>query len=115
MQKILLVLLCCQFSLFSFAGKISGTITDSKGNPLAYASVSVKGTTRGTTSNSSGKYAITLNPGTYTLVCQYVGYGKSEKTVTLTSGDEVVDFTLAIQELTLGEVVVKRGGEDPAY
>lgn len=115
MQKFLLAFLFCQFSFVSFAGKISGLITDDKGNPLPYASVSVKGTTKGTTSNSTGRYSINLSPGKYTLVCQYVGYGKSEKVITVTAEDEVVNFSLSIQELTLGEVVVKRGGEDPAY
>jgi len=115
MQKTLLATLFCLFSLFSFAGKVAGLITDDKGNPLAYASVSVKGTTKGTTSNSSGRYSITLSPGKYTLVCQYVGYGKSEKTITVSDGEETVNFSLSIQELTLQEVVVKRGGEDPAY
>lgn len=115
MQKILLAFLFCSFSLFSFAGKVSGLITDNKGNPLAYASVSVKGTTRGTTSNSSGRYSITLSPGKYTLICQYVGYGKSEKAITVTDEETILNFSLSIQELTLGEVVVKRGGEDPAY
>ncbi|TXJ29220.1 MAG: carboxypeptidase-like regulatory domain-containing protein [Chitinophagaceae bacterium] len=115
MQKILLVSLFCSFSFISFAGKVSGLITDDKGNPLAYASVSIKGTTKGTTSNSSGRYSINLSPGKYTLVCQYVGYGKSEKTITVTDGDGTVNFSLSIQELTLQEVVVKRGGEDPAY
>jgi len=115
MQKILLVSLFCSFSFISFAGKVSGLITDDKGNPLAYASVSIKGTTKGTTSNSSGRYSINLSPGKYTLVCQYVGYGKSEKTITVTDGEETVNFSLSIQELTLQEVVVKRGGEDPAY
>ncbi|RYE51061.1 MAG: carboxypeptidase-like regulatory domain-containing protein, partial [Sphingobacteriales bacterium] len=81
----------------------------------AYASISVKGTTKGTTSNSTGKYSINLTPGTYTLICQYIGYGKSEKTITVTAADEVLNFSLSIQELTLGEVVVKKGGEDPAY
>lgn len=114
MQKTLLVSLFFFFSAVSFAGKISGLITDDKGQPLAYASVSVKGTTRGTTSNSAGRYSINLSPGTYTLICQYVGYGKSEKTITVTDKDEAVNFSLSVQELTLGEVVVKRG-EDPAY
>lgn len=114
MQKTLLILSLLSLSLFSFAGKVSGLITDDKGQPLAYASVSIKGTTRGTTSNSAGRYSITLSPGSYTLVCQYVGYGKSERTITVSDGYEVVNFSLSVQELTLGEVVVKTG-EDPAY
>ncbi|PZR22373.1 MAG: hypothetical protein DI535_26335 [Citrobacter freundii] len=114
MQKTLLVFFLLFASVVSFAGKVSGLITDDKGQPLGYASVSIKGTTKGTTSNSAGRYSITLSPGTYTLICQYVGYGKSEKTITVGTQDETVNFSLSVQELTLGEVVVKRG-EDPAY
>ncbi len=114
MQKTLLVVFSVFISISLFAGKVSGLITDDQGNPLAYASVSIKGTTKGTTSNSAGRYSINLSPGKYTLICQYIGYGKSEKTITVGPGDETLDFKLSIQELTLQEVVVKRG-EDPAY
>ena len=81
---------------------------------LPYASISVKGTNKGTTANSSGRYSISLNPGQYTLVAQYVGYAKVEKTITVTSDDQSVDFSLVIQQLVLPEVIVKKG-EDPAY
>lgn len=114
MRKYFALLLFIHSFLFSFAGKITGLVTDDKGKPLPYASISIKGTNRGTTANSIGKYSITLNPGEYILVCQYVGYGKVEKNITVTQADMVVDFTLSIQQLTLSEVVVKRG-EDPAY
>src|SRR5436190_4274133 len=114
MRKTLLFLLFLFFTIASFAGKISGLITDDKGNPLPYASLSVKGTTKGTTTNSSGKYSIILSPGQYNLVAQYVRYGKVEKTVTVTVNDQTIDFSLSIQQLTLQEVIVKKG-EDPAY
>lgn len=115
MQRTLLILLSCLSFLFSYAGKISGIITDDKGKPLPYASITVKGTTKGTTSNSSGKYSLNLSPGEYTLVCQYVGYAKQEKNIQVSEGEQVINFSLTIQELTLGEVIVKKGGEDPAY
>ncbi len=102
------------FSLISFAGKISGKVTDDQGLPLPYASISIKGTTRGINANSSGFYSINLSPGQYTLVCQYVSYKKEEKTITVTSNDDVVNFVLTVQQLTLSEVIVKKG-EDPAY
>jgi Family of unknown function (DUF5686)/CarboxypepD_reg-like domain len=114
MRKRLLLLLFTGDFLFAFAGKISGIVSDDKGYPLPYASISIKGTTRGTTTNSSGRYSITLNAGVHTLVCQYVGYGRAEKKITVTGDDQVVNFNLSIQELTLGEVIVKKG-EDPAY
>ncbi len=102
------------FSFFSYAGKVSGIVTDDNGNALPYASISVKGTSKGATTNSSGKYSLVLDPGQYTLVAQYVGYAKQEKKVTVTGIDQSVDFNLSIQELTLEEVIVKKG-EDPAY
>ncbi len=114
MKPTLLSFLFILSSLFSTAGKISGLITDDKGSPLPYASVSIKGTKKGTTTNSSGRYSINLEPGQHTLIAQYVGYAKSEKTITVTGNEQVVDFTLSIQELTLSEVIVKKG-EDPAY
>jgi hypothetical protein len=114
MKKTLLLLLFFHLTILSFAGKISGIITDDKGNPLPYASLSIKGTSKGTSANSSGKYSITLSPGQYILVAQYVGYGKVEKTVTVAASDQAIDFSLSIQQLTLQEVVVKKG-EDPAY
>ena len=114
MKKTLLALFFFHFAILSFAGKISGLITDDKGNPLPYASISIKGTTKGTTTNSSGRYSIVLSPGQYTLIAQYVGYAKIEKTITVTANDQVLDFSLSIQQLTLQEVVVKKG-EDPAY
>ena len=95
--------------------RVSGTITDDKGNILPFASVFIKGSSQGTTSNTRGKYFLDLPPGTYTIVCQYVGYGRQEKTVTLSVESVVLDFQLSIQQTKLKEVVVKPGGEDPAY
>jgi hypothetical protein len=114
MTRPLLCLLFILSSYVSFAGKISGRVTDEKGTPLPYASISIKGTTRGTNANGSGYYSITVSPGQYTLICQYVGYKKEEKTITVESDEYALNFTLSIQQLTLSEVVVKKG-EDPAY
>ncbi|RYY60149.1 MAG: carboxypeptidase-like regulatory domain-containing protein, partial [Chitinophagaceae bacterium] len=114
MRKFFPFLFVFLFPVLTYAGTISGIIKDVKGTALPYASVSIKGTTRGTTANSSGRYSLTLAPGQYTLVAQYVGYTKMEKTVTVTEAGQSVDFELAVQELTLGEVIVKKG-EDPAY
>lgn len=114
MRKLLLLFLGIFSTFISFAGTISGLITDEKGNPLPYASVSIKGSNKGTNANSSGKYSFALSPGQYTLVCQFVGYSKAEKNITVTDAAQTVDFVLHVQELTLNEVVIKKG-EDPAY
>lgn len=110
-------ILCLLFSLSIFpvfAGKISGKVIDDKGVALPYASISVKGTTKGTNANSAGFYSLNLAPGQYTIICQYVGYKKEEKPVTVAEEEQTVNFTLSIQQLTLSEVIVKKG-EDPAY
>lgn len=41
---------------------ITGTVTDSHGEPLPGVSVSVKGTTRGTITDINGKYTLKLPP-----------------------------------------------------
>ncbi len=97
------------------AGRITGTITDEKGAILPFASILVKGTTLGTTANSEGKYFVTLEPGTYTISCQYVGYDRQEKQITVTNATIELNFTLSLQKLSLAEVVVRPGAEDPAY
>lgn len=114
-MKYLLVIACFFTSTFLFANRISGVVTDTKGKPLPFASITVKGTTRGTTANNEGKYFIELNPGTYTLVAQYVSYQRLERTVTLADANATINFELQLQQLSLAEVVVKAGAEDPAY
>src|ERR1043165_96327 len=114
MRRVVLTLSFILIAYISFAGRISGVVTDDKGNVLSFSSIFIKGTTRGTTANNEGKYFLNLEPGTYTIVCQHVGYTREEKKITVTAEPMIVDFNLHLQELTLGEVVVKRG-EDPAY
>jgi hypothetical protein len=112
MKQILLVITFFFLCFYSFAATITGTITDDKGSPLPFASVSVKGTVKGAVANSQGKYLITITDGTYTLVCQHVGYKTAAKEVAA-NGVTTVDFSLSLQDLKMEEVVIRRG-EDPA-
>src|SRR5690349_6279172 len=96
----LLLLFFLSLSTTAFAGRVHGVITDVNGKPLPYASISVKGTTKGTTANGSGQYSIVLDAGKYSLVCQYVGYGKIERVITVGATDLKQDFMLQVQELT---------------
>ncbi|MBL7747355.1 MAG: carboxypeptidase-like regulatory domain-containing protein, partial [Chitinophagaceae bacterium] len=98
----------------SFGQKIKGVITDTSGKPLPYASIFIKENNKGTNANSEGKFSLKPEPGTYTLVCQYVGYQKEEKKITIGNSDLEVNFELTLQGMTMGEVVIKNG-EDPAY
>ncbi len=111
----LVIILFVSFTGSLLAGKISGVITDNKGNLLSYASVLVKGTGVGTTANDQGRYTLQLDPGKYMLVCQYVGYGREEKTISVSNANLTVNFTLSVQQTSMKEFIVRPGGEDPAY
>ena len=113
MKRILFSSLFILSQIIVHAGTIKGTITDDKGNILSFASILIKNSSKGVVANSQGKYSIHLQPGQYTIVCQYVGYRAQEKNITLSEKDLVVDFSLSLQELSMPEVVINRG-EDPA-
>jgi len=84
------------------AGPITGTIQDETGAALAGVSVSIKGTTTGTTTNANGKFIINAAPGDV-LVFSYIGYLRKE--VAVGSGSNYV-VALAPDARGLNEVVV---------
>ena len=98
-----------------FAGGIRGTIKDSEGVPLQFASVFVNETGAGAVSNIEGYYELQLEPGDYTLVFQFLGYKSSVKEVSIGSSFITVDVALEAQTFTLQQVEVSGSGEDPAY
>jgi hypothetical protein len=114
MQKLLLLILCIPV-LSASAQKIEGTVYDSEGKVLPFASVLIKGTQQGVTANTRGNFSFALSPGNYTLVCMHVGYASLEKSITLGTKNVKIDFTLTRQKLVLKEIIIKEGGEDPAY
>ena len=116
MKPLLLTTLLSILSYTGYTQTISGTITDSKNEVLPFSSVVVKGTTQGASANSKGFYSIQLQPGIYTLVCQYIGYKSEEKKVTVEKGkNSAIDFQLEPQQYSLQDVTVNTNGEDPAY
>ncbi|MDJ1499196.1 carboxypeptidase-like regulatory domain-containing protein [Xanthocytophaga agilis] len=60
---------------------ISGRLKDANGEPLPGVSISVKGTTQGTTTNAEGYYRITAPLGA-TLVISFIGFTTREVQVT---------------------------------
>jgi TonB-dependent receptor len=74
--------------------------------PMAFANVIVKNSSIGTTSDFDGKYELSLDPGSYTLIFSFVGYSTIEITdVTISEeSDEIVNVTLLTN--MLDEVVI---------
>ena len=63
-------------------GSINGTITSADGSAAPYVNVVLKGTNKGTTTNSDGKFEIKrVAPGSYTLVASFVSFDPIEQIV----------------------------------
>src|SRR5689334_11626963 len=108
---------CCILSLFflliSFglsAQTVTGTVLDEQSKPVDGATVTVKGTNKATTTNSSGNFSINAL-GSDVLVISYVGLvtqvlplnGRTSLSVKMfrgdgTSMDEVVVIALGIKK-----------------
>ncbi|MFC5410254.1 SusC/RagA family TonB-linked outer membrane protein [Larkinella bovis] len=85
------------------ARDITGTVKDANGAGLAGVNVVIKGTTRGTTTNSEGKYALTVENNATVLIFSFIGSLTQEVVV----GDRtVIDVTLQEDSKQLNEVVV---------
>jgi hypothetical protein len=114
-QLPLLCLLLLVYSIDAIAGRVTGLVKDEKGQLLPFASIMIKGTSRGTTANNEGRYFLNLDSGQHIIICQYVGYSREEKTIISGSAPMELDFVLRLQAYSMDSVVVKSGAADPAY
>ena len=78
------------------------------GEHIPFATISVKGTTIGTTTDETGHYSlINLPEGQLTIVAQSMGYKPQEKIISITKGQTLVlKFDLEEDVLGLEEVVI---------
>jgi len=114
MKKNLFFFFLLTFASLARASIVKGLVADAEGKPLPYASILIVGTTKGAIANSQGRYEITLSPGKYTLLCQYVGYAQQKMSITVPQEGVEINFKLERQELIMPDVVLSKG-EDPAY
>lgn len=91
----------------SFGQTLTGKVSDSKGEPLVGAVVSVKGTATGAPTDLDGVYTLKMPVGTSTVVFSMVGTQTVEQNVTLTAGQtQTLDITLSEDAAVMNEVVV---------
>lgn len=83
--------------------QVSGRVTGTNNEPLAGVSITVRGTTRGTTTDANGMYSIAVPDGSATLVFSYVGYTTQEVAV---NGRTTINISLAGSANQLDQVVV---------
>ena len=93
---------------------VKGKVVDEKGEGMPFASVYIKGTSKGTTTNDDGNYFLQVQSGTYELVFQFIGYKALTKKVTV-AGATTLNVALEREVLKLKEITVTASDEDPAY
>lgn len=103
-RKLAFSLLLGAFTLSSWAQQamtVKGTVKDSENNPVIGATVVIKGTTQGTTTDIDGNYSISVSPG---QVLEFSFVGMQASTVAV-NNQNVINVTMAEGE-QLDEVVV---------
>ena len=85
---------------------ITGSIIDDKGSPIPSASITMKGTTQGTTSDAKGVYHITVSKSSGTLVFSAVGYISVQENI---NGRSAINVTMKTASLQPQEVAIGYG------
>lgn len=112
MKKIILIIILF-VSVLSFSqntGSVVGKLIDKEydNEPLAFANVLIKGTTKGTTSDMDGLYGFeNLDAGSYTLSFSFVGYETQDIAIEIIAGKVVeLNVTMSASAASLDEVVI---------
>lgn len=103
LNVLLAVFLLIPASLFAQSFKVSGTVSDQNGAVVG-ASVLVRGTTTGTTTDISGTYSITIPGDQAVLVFSYIGYKNRE--IAVNPAATTLDVVLEEDAQSMDAVVV---------
>jgi hypothetical protein len=116
MKKIYLsVVLCFVISLSALAQyQISGKITETNGEPIPFASIYVKNTTKGISANADGIYRLTADKGKIVLIFKAIGFKTTERTIQV-NNNVVANQVLGAESYSLASVTIRSDAEDPAY
>lgn len=103
-RLIAFAVLIATFQVVTAQNSVTGKVTDqSSGAPIPNVSITVKGSNRGTNSDASGAYKLTLQTGDAILLFSSTGYTQSEVVINRRSE---VDVSMAPSSTNLSEVVV---------
>jgi TonB-linked SusC/RagA family outer membrane protein len=83
--------------------QVSGKVVDKDNQALIGVAVKIKGTNRGTTTDASGNFRLTVDNSQTVLVFNYLGFQSKEVTV---GNQKVINVTLQTDDKALSEVVV---------
>ncbi len=105
LKRLSVLLLCVTFTQLAFSQTrtVTGKITDDKGNPVQGASVTVKGSKSGTTTDANGAFTLNVPASAKTLVVSSVGFSEQDATI---ADDNTVSAALVSSQQSLNDVVV---------
>ena len=106
MRKLLLFMLGIMLTCAQLRAQnktITGRIIDDQGNPVSHASVTINGSSAGTSTDANGRFTIKAPAGTKTLIASSVGL--TEQQVNVAAASDVV-ITMKTENKVMSEVVV---------
>lgn len=111
-----MLFLCLSSALKAQLRPVSGTVTDAKNDPVANATVTVKGTNRGTQTNMNGVYTIQAQKGE-TIVISSIGMKTFEYKVGEGSmiNARLQNDESTMQEITVTAMDIKRNKKELGY
>ena len=98
-------------------GTIIGKLLDKEMNnePLSFASVVIKGTIIGTETDLEGNFSLSVSPGTYIIMFDFLGYKTLEVPITVIYGETLIVNRIlesaegvALEEVTLKANISKQ-------
>ena len=102
-RSLLFTVMAMFIAITSFAqGVVKGVVKDAKSNTtLIGATVLIKGSTNGTSTNVDGSFSLQAKAGQTKLVVQYVGYTAKEFDITVNNGKTVNLGTIKLEESSI--------------
>lgn len=116
MNRMILACLAFFFTVqaaFAQQFRLTGSVRDSDGEPIPFATVYLQHTNIGTAANSEGTFLLRVPAGNHRLLVRAVGYQQTVQPIEIYQ-DQHVDAVLSPATFQLEEVVVGNA-EDPAY
>ena len=101
--KVMLILLLISSSVMGQQRTVEGTVLDEFGSSFPGVTVSIKGTTTGTTTESNGKFSLSVNSENAVLVFRFLGYKTKEEPV---GNRTAINVSMVADVIDAGEIVV---------
>lgn len=106
MKKLIFGLFALLLSFAAAAQNIRGTVKNTAGEGIGFATVSVLNTSLGTLADRDGQFSLNLAGGEYRIAVGAVGFAAKVQTIQVGDRATTLDIVLENSTETLGEVVV---------